>query len=785
MSVLRTKSWHDIRRRRARSIFTIVTIAFAVAGLGMFAMPSLMDRAMADRIDEVQLHDIRFFTSDVSLEQADLDALRRVDGVKAVDARTVVATRVFVGDRREDALVVGVRDFGAQSVDIVTIARGSAPAPVSSDALSDFQNRRSGRLTGSVGTTVSLEDTAGDLHEVTISGEGGTLVHSQVATEVVVLYVPQEIANAVAGNSGVNSFELTVEDPATVAGVAEVARQALIDAAPDVVFRDLPDVREAGTWPGQSDFENFSTLFYVGAVLALVSAMVLISNTMTTIIAEQVREIAVMKAIGARRRQIIGSFLLTVGLLGGLGGLVGVALSIPVANLLVGFVGNQFFGIDPSWGVSPAVLVIGFGVGLLGSGVAAIPALRRAARLSVAEGLRSSSGLSPAGRFDSALRRLPLPRNARIGVRNVARRRARTIGTTVQIGLAVGVAIGFLTLGLTISTVTGDVWDTMSWDVLVIQRGAADLDVPAGTELAAIDGVDAIHPVLYNTLEVDGAQLESWGIPPDTQMFEPDILSGRWLSAEDSGHSVAVVGRALAATEGLSPGDVLQVGTARGSVDLDIVGVDGRLMNNGTTIYLPLESFQKILGRTDTNTYWLRSVSQRQTDIDNLAALAEDTLGASGYPVRTEIHYVERDANLASNRVLVNVLAVMGVPIVAIGMIGLVNMMTMNVIERTREIGILRCIGARAKDIRRIFRSEAIAVAIAGWLVSIPFGWLIGRTLVWVITEIFNFGSVGYDYPLWYLPVALVATMALAAIVVVAPVRRAARLRPGDALRYE
>ena len=70
MSVLRTKSWHDIGRRRARSIFTIVTIAFAVAGLGMFAMPSLMDRAMADRIDEVQLHDIRFFTSDGEFQRS-------------------------------------------------------------------------------------------------------------------------------------------------------------------------------------------------------------------------------------------------------------------------------------------------------------------------------------------------------------------------------------------------------------------------------------------------------------------------------------------------------------------------------------------------------------------------------------------------------------------------------------------------------------------------------------------------------------------------------------------
>ena len=72
---------------------------------------------------------------------------------------------------------------------------------------------------------------------------------------------------------------------------------------------------------------------------------------------------------------------------------------------------------------------------------------------------------------------------------------------------------------------------------------------------------------------------------------------------------------------------------------------------------------------------------------------------------------LERAANLDTNRVLVAVLAVMGVPLVIIGMIGLLNSMTMNVIERTREVGILRCIGASSRTVRRIFRAEALAVA--------------------------------------------------------------------------
>lgn len=784
MTVLRRKSWHDLRRRPARSAFTVATIAAAVAGLSLFAMPTLMDRAMADRIAEDRLHDVQLYTGDVVLDETDLRSLADVAGVAAVGARTVYPSRLFVGDRREDVLVVGVPSCDDQPVNVVGIDSGTAPT--AGEALTDPQNARSGRFSGDVGTRVRVEGVAGAFSEVRIAGRGDTMVFSQVAVEErAVLYAPQPTVNEMAGARGVNTVELLVEDPAEAAAVADRVRARLLELEPGIVFTELPDVREAGTWPGQDTFDNFSTLFYVGAVLALVSALVLISNTMTTMVAEQTREIAVMKAIGGRRRQIVRSFLQTVGILGLSGSLLGVAVGVPFANLLVAFVGDRFFGLDPAWGVSVPVIVIGLLVGVAGATLAALPALRRAARLSVRRGLDVGTGVSGGTGVDRVLRRVRLPHNARVGLRNVARRRARTFGTVVQVGLAAGVALGFLALGVTVSDVTGDTWDAMSWDVLVIRRANVELDPAAGRVIEAVDGVETAHPTLYNDLEVEGGQYESWGLPVDSRLYSPDMLAGRWFAEGDEGDSVAVVGRALATKVGLEVGDTLTVGTARGRADLEVVGIDRVLMNNGTTVYVPLGTFQELLGRTDSNTYWVRSQGQDEPDIDRLAAALEDELTAAGYPVRTEIHYVEREANLADNRVLVGVLAVMGVPIVAIGMIGLVNLMTMNVIERTREIGILRCIGARARDIRRIFRSEALVTAAVGWLIAVPLGWSIGRLLVWIVSEVFDFGAIPYTFPAWYPPFALLVTLALAWLVVLAPVRRAARLRPGDALRYE
>lgn len=785
MSVLYRKSLQDITRRRARSLFTIATIAAAVASLSMFALPTLMDRAMQSRISHDRLHDVRVRTLDIELTTADIEALRAIPGVAELELRTTYFTQLRVGERRDDALLVGVQDFEDQRVNVVELQSGEAPAGVA--ALSDAENGRSGRLRTGETTTIQVEDNSGQLHPLTLTGVGRTLEYSQVALEGdVVLYAPQDAVNAIAGARGINSLEIRVDDPARAVDVTRAVQEWLTANHPEVVFTNLPDTRVAGTWPGQDVFNNFSTLFYVGAILALISAVALVSNTMTTMVAEQRREIAIMKAIGGRPHQVGLSFLRTVSLLAGAGSILGVALGIPLSNVLARFVGAEFLGVTPGWGIAWFVVVISVLAGVIGTSAAAVPAIINATRLPVREGLTAATAAPPAG-ATRILRAVPLPSTGSIGLRNIIRRKTRALGTVVQVGLAVGVALGFLALGVTVSKLTADTWDTLKWDVIVAQSSNIPLDDDAGQALREIDGVAAAQPLLYNNLMVEGDQYESWGISTATQLYDPDIVSGRWLESADgqSRARVAVIGRALANKYGVGVGDNLTVSSARGEVDLTIVGIDSRLLNNGTTFFLPFETFQDILGRTDTNAYWLVAENRDERSIDRIAAAAEDALEAAGYPVATEIRYVEKEANLASNRTLVSVLAVMGIPIVAIGLIGLVNMMTMNVIERTREVGILRCIGASSRDITRIFRAEALAVAAVGWLLAVPAGWAIGKALVVIVSELFDFGSVPYTYPFWYPPIALVLTLILAWLVVMPPLRRASHLRPGDALRYE
>ena len=125
----------------------------------------------------------------------------------------------------------------------------------------------------------------------------------------------------------------------------------------------------------------------------------------------------------------------------------------------------------------------------------------------------------------------------------------------------------------------------------------------------------------------------------------------------------------------------------------------------------------------------------------------------------------------------------LGFLIVAMSMVGLANAITTNVLERTREIGILRSIGARARDIRRIFTTEGVALALVGWLLGIPLGYALTRLLVWLVWQIVDV-RLPVVFPPLNILIALVGTVALALLVLFLPVRRAVRFRPGDALRY-
>ena len=788
-STLLKKSITDLTRRKARAVFAVLTLAIAVASIGIFAAPSLMDKAMQDEVRASRLADLTLQTKPLVVTPAQLEALGQLPNVTGVQALSVVQTRVWIGDRRQKAIVVGVPDYGRQPVDRISITSGTAPQ--AGTVLTDVQNSDGGRYDGTIGDTVRIVGVGDRIDELRVSGVGRNLEWSQLGVngDFVVLYATPATAARLAGEPGYSLLAFRLAETSTAAAnqTAENVRRYLRAETSFTRFSDLPTIREAGSYPGKDLFEQLATLMNVFTVLALLAAGVLVANTMGTLIGEQRREIGMMKAIGGTRRQIRRVYLRTALLLGAIGSVLGVSLGIVIANLIVGFFGSTFFAIEPAWSVSTPVIVASVVLGILGPPLTALPAIRRGTRIPVRDGLEEVPPLEGGVRTaDRLLRRLNfLPRTAQIGVRSVTRRTRRTIATVVQIALAVGTLVGVLALMNSVTSTTEEAWNQLHYDLDLNTVVGKQLDTNADRLIRTTPGVAIAQPVLMNAVKAQGEDAFAWGLPP-RPMFDQKVEQGRWFTSneESAGAPVTVIAKNIARAIDADVGDTVTIQTAAGPARLRIVGSTGTQMQNGLLLLTPLSTLRRVLHSPDTvNGYWVRTSSPDHGLIDRTTTALEDRLAAAGYSIGTNIRYVDQARNVDRNRQISMAIGILGFLIVAISMVGLVNAITMNVLERTREIGVLRCIGARARDIRRIFAAEGIAVSLAGWLLGIPVGYAFARLLNLLLLKVVKI-EFAFTFPPVNILIALVGTVVLALLIMRLPLRRAVRFKPGEALRY-
>jgi putative ABC transport system permease protein len=783
------KSVTELTRRRARAFFAVLTLALAVASVSLVAVPTLIDRAMQAEVRAERLADVTVTIRPLPLSDAALAALAAVPNVAAVEPRSGLDTRVFVGAWRAPAEVIGVRDFARQRADVVQVRAGAAPA--AGEVLVDLQDANRGVYDGRVGDTVRVVAADGMVRRLRISGVARNLGGGRDVSDdnVVVLYATAATVAALSGERGYGQLAFRLRDttPAAVGATLDAVRRQLATLPGFTGFGNLPELRAPGDWPGKADTEQFGDFFAVITLLALLSALVLISNTMTTLVSEQTGEIGIMRALGARRRQVAFVYVRTALLLGALGAIAGIALGIALSNLLARYFGSRFLALDVGFAVDWTMLVVSAVVGLLGPPLAALPAIRRGLRVDLREALESTgSAVGGQDAGDRMLRRVRfLPRTLQLGLRGIARRRRRSVATALIVALAVGNLLAVLGLAAAATQTTRASWRDHLEDVRLWTGGRTLFDARATHTIRSTPGVAEAQPALVNDVDLAGQEAFVWGVPRQP-LFRYRIADGRWFSAteEQRRERVAVIERNLARLSGTRLGQRVTLATAGGAARFRIVGIASNQQEDGTVLFVPLTTLRSLLGDpSGVSTYWIRTTSPDHALVDRTTTRLEDRLTALGYQIGSEITYIGERDDVAKNRTITTSIAVLGFLVVAISMVALANAITMSVIERTREIGILRCIGARARDVRRIFAAEGAALALAGWLLGIPIGYALDRFLVWLVKEAVNV-EIPVAFPAWNLALALLGTTALALLVTLLPIRRAVRLRPGDALRY-
>ena len=797
MSTLNRKAWGDLTRHRARTLLAVFTLSIAIASLGFLAVPALLNAAMNRQIAGSHLQDVGISTSTLDLSRAQLRALGRLPGVAAVSPAVGYATTVTSATGPQDVEIAGA-DLASAPVNTVALFTGRMPGP--GEVLADAGNARATGFAVPDGGTIDVRAASGRLVRLRVSGTGMNLYATPGAngSTTPVFYAPTATVQVLRGVRGYNYLGFRLRNDSTAAQsrvVAEVRAYLTAQTGMDPITA-LPAVRAPGQWPGQSGFGHIMALLYIITILAFASALFLISATMNTLIAGQAGEIAILKTLGGRRRQIAGITVRTAAMLGAAAAVLGTILGIAIAYPLAGYFAVKLIDVSFGFAISVPVVVASLVLGPALAVAASLPALRRALRRPVAETLAGpgTSGYG-SGWLDRRVARSGLlsgtrvPGSVRMGVRNVLRQKRRSTATIAQVAVAAGLAIAFLALGQSITAVISQTIGKLHFSIgvgVASTRGARPFGSQALTVAAATPGVTGAEPVETSSVQYNGQTYVAWGLGTHP-FYDYRLSAGRWFTAADARPTVppVVLGPAVARSTGARVGQILTLTLAAGPTRERVIGIDTGQTNAGDTVYFPLPVLERLDGGPGTaNSIWLTTASTAHAAIDRATTAAANRLAAAGYPVSTTEIYVTQAQITAADTAILTVVDILGLVVVAIMLMGLVSALSMGVIERTREVGILRCLGARARHIRRVFSAEAVVLAAVGWAFGVLLGWLMYQGLLALFLHNVDV-TLPEDFPPAIPLITLAGVVVLTVIVIRGPLRRATRIQPGMALRYQ
>ncbi len=793
MSVAFRKVWRDLWNNKGRTLLVVLSIAVGAMAVGMILSSNrLISRQLgmalqADHLPQVQL------ALGGQVDDETIHSLSRLPAVKHIDGfiQTSIQWKPTLDAEWKDATLTAIDDYAHQQFNILTLKSGVWPDV---GTLAVEFNHVAAYKVPPLGETIYLK--VNDRPRPI--GVGGTLRDPSQAAPPFNLtpsfYVTRAEMENIVGYRNFNQLRFDIPDfteqRAQIAADAVEKRLKKIGVTVGAV-----QVTDPKKHPFQETLDGFGLVLTVMAAASLALSTFLVINTINAIIAQQVPQIGIMKTIGGLRGEIARLYLAGVAVYGVLSLLLAVPLGAVGGDILSGGLLSTLNIPMTSFEVLPASFLVQIFAGLLTPLLAALWPVFQGVSISVREAIAAyglGKGRYGAGRIDRLLSHLRgLPRMFSLMLRNTFRRMGRVALTEITLVAAGAIFMMISATSASFSHTLDEFWKGLGFDVIIL--------------FDQFQRVGEIVPLIESRPYVERAEMWVWtngkahrlgqtglsskhdlqlrGLPGDTEMYKPKVVAGRALDPQD-GHAI-MLSTKMAEDLGVNVGDqvVLDVAGAPATT-WTVVGLVFDVISG--TAYVPRDVLLR-----DLNQVGRGSVAEIRGTVDSaevqgkIAKDLRDYFASQGINITFSLTKVEnRRQNDAAFAIITNILQVMTVLMAVVGSLGLSGTLSINVLERRREIGVMRAVGASSGDVGLIFMGEGLLLGVLSWAQAVPFSIVAGKFFVDALGKVFGLPFI-YRYPASAALIWLAIVTVLSLVASWLPARRATQISVRESLAYE
>ena len=785
----------DLWDNKTRTLLVVASIA-----VGVFAVGAIITAYMILSEDiHVSYAAVNPANIEIMTDPFDDDFLRsikEIPGVGEVEGRHNLSVSVIQdGETQQNLALIAVKDFENSKINMRDPVEG-APIPGENELLIGYEPMRDSGYR--VGDVLSVQIADGTIRRMPVVG----IVADQTAvgdfSSSPIGYVTQDSLVWLGERENYTRLYATVSDDSNdedyIQGISEAIEDKLEKSGRQIYRANISKSNEHPF--GDMALAIFGILGALGVLVVLLSTS-LIVNTLNALITQHLRQIGVMKLVGARSLQILGMYLLLILLYG----IIALIIAVPL-GALAGYELAQLMAFFmkanlQDFRIIPVAVVVQIMIAMIVPLVAGFFPVNSGSKITVRRAISNDRpGDQPtiSGWWDR-LGRLTrwLSRPVLLSVRNTFRRKGRLLLTLFTLTVSGAIFIAVFNVRVSMQEYMIDLTQHFMADITL------DFEQPyriakvqdAVFQIPGVEDIEAWSGASAEILDPNGDVLENLLIiapPADSALLDPDMVAGRWLLPGD-GKAVVISDAIWDTIPDLKPGDTLRLSVSGGREDdWTLVGVFSFTNFMGDPLgYAPYESISGLQNMSNqASSYRLVTNDQSLEGQEKFSTALDQYLRARGFHVRSIQTGAEtREQSAQMVNILVVFLLTMALLTAVVGSIGLTGTMGMNVLERTREIGVMRAIGAVDFAIMKSVVFEGVFIGLISWSAAVLVSFPISFLLLKIISEAMINAPIPLAFTLDGFLIWLGVVLALSVFASILPARSAARLTIREVLAYE